>query len=46
MFYKGLVLKIDVEKKEVRTVEKACRKMSMHFEWGPLLNFSLIHGVG
>jgi hypothetical protein len=33
------MLRIDVEKKEVQAVEKgACRGISMHFEWGPLLN--------
>jgi hypothetical protein len=41
------VLRIDVEKKEVRVVDKgACRRMNMHFEWGPLLNLFLIHVVG
>ncbi len=41
------MLRIDAENKEVRVVEKgACGKMSMHFEWGPLLNISLIHVVG
>jgi hypothetical protein len=33
------MLRIDDEKKEVRVVEKkACRGISMHLEWGPLLN--------
>jgi hypothetical protein len=45
-FYKGLMLRIDDENKEVRDVEKgACKRISMHFEWGPLLNLSLIHVV-
>jgi hypothetical protein len=37
--YKGLMMRIDDEKKEVQAIEKkACRGISMHFEWGPLLN--------
>jgi hypothetical protein len=41
------MLKIDDEKKKVRVVEKrACKGINMHFEWGPLLNFSLIHVIG
>jgi len=32
---------------QIQVVEKgACRRMSMHFEWGPLLNLSLVHVVG
>jgi hypothetical protein len=41
------MLSIDDEKKEVRVIEKgACRGISMHFEWGLLLNLFLIHVVG
>jgi hypothetical protein len=41
------MLRIDDEKKEVQVVKKgACRKISMHFEWVPLLNLSLIHVIG
>jgi hypothetical protein len=30
------MLRIDDEKKEVRVVEiRACRGISMHFDWGP-----------
>jgi hypothetical protein len=46
-FYKGLMLRINDEKNEVWAIKKgACRGMNMHFEWGPLLNLSLIHVVG
>jgi hypothetical protein len=41
------MLRIDDEKKKVRAIDKrACRGMSMHFEWGPLLNFFLINVIG
>jgi len=41
------MLKIDDKKKEVRTVEKkTCRRINMHFEWGLVLNFFLIHVIG
>jgi hypothetical protein len=40
------MLRIDDEKKKVRTIEKkAWRGMSMHFEWGLLLNFFLINVI-
>jgi hypothetical protein len=39
----GLMLRIDDEKKEVQVVEKRAHKgINMHFDWGPLLNPSLI----
>jgi hypothetical protein len=45
-FYKGLMLRVDDEWKEVHVVEiGACRGINMHFEWGPWLNLSLIHRV-
>jgi hypothetical protein len=41
------MLRIDDKKKEVGVVEKkTCRGTRMHFEWGPLLNRSLIHAIG
>ncbi len=45
--YKGLMLKVDDEHKEVQPIEiGACRGIIMHVEWGPCLNLSLIHIVG
>jgi hypothetical protein len=41
------MLSVDNEKKEVQAIEiGACRGTSMHVEWGPCLNLSLIHIVG
>ncbi len=41
------MLKVNDKKKEVGAVRKgACRKINMHFEWGPLFHLSLIHVVG
>jgi hypothetical protein len=39
--------RINDEQKEVQAIEiRACRRINMHFEWGPWLNLSLIHIVG
>ncbi len=46
-FYKGLMLRANHEQKEIHVVKiGACRRISMHFEQRPWLNFSLIHIVG
>jgi hypothetical protein len=41
------MLSIDDEQKVVQAIEiGACRRIIMHFEWGPWLNLCLIHIVG
>jgi hypothetical protein len=40
------MLRIDDKQMEVGAIEiGACRRISMHVEWGPWLNLSLIHIV-